>query len=281
MKSLREIRRRLLPVGLRRRIKWLVSPQYRWESGKDARARDEQKRLVTMPRYTPSSTTLLGKTVKFVDACTYLLMYSEIFERQQYAFRSRTDRPFIIDGGANIGLSVLFFKQLYPLSRIIAFEPDPIIFDVLHDNCAVFGLNDVTLLERALWTSETDLSFIQEGSAAGRIGSSVAPNTVQVGASRLRDYLSESVDFLKIDIEGAESAVLEDCSDLLWQVGSLFVEHHTFEGKPQDLSLILTLLQDAGFRVYVEAATFSPQPFMSRRVTCGMDVQTNIFAFRP
>ena len=43
---------------------------------------------------------------------------------------------------------------------------------------------------------------------------------------RLKDLLDDDIDFLKIDIEGAEYAVLKDCSDDLTNVKNLFVEYH-------------------------------------------------------
>lgn len=39
-------------------------------------------------------------------------------------YGSLSEAPRIIDGGANIGLSVIYFKQLFPRSRTTAFEPD-------------------------------------------------------------------------------------------------------------------------------------------------------------
>jgi FkbM family methyltransferase len=39
--------------------------------------------------------------------------------------------PYIIDAGANIGLSIIYFKKKYPNSKIVAFEPDKLIFNIL------------------------------------------------------------------------------------------------------------------------------------------------------
>jgi hypothetical protein len=61
-------------------------------------------------------------------------LYREIFVRQYYYFRANTDHPVIFDCGANLGMATLFFKWLYPKSRVEAFEPDPGTFAVLQKN---------------------------------------------------------------------------------------------------------------------------------------------------
>ena len=44
---------------------------------------------------------------------------------------------YVIDCGANIGMSITYFKRLYPKSKIIGFEPDPKIFETLKKNIRV------------------------------------------------------------------------------------------------------------------------------------------------
>src|SRR5207249_9703948 len=216
---------------------------------------NERERLEQMPRYVAGQTQLFGRTIEFVDACTYLLMYNELFERQLYRFETASVHPLIIDGGANIGLSSIYFKCLYPESKIIAFEADPVIFEVLRRNCSAFGLTEVELVPKALWGSETVLSFQPEGSLAGRICEGKQAGVGKaVETRRLRDYLQRPVALLKLDIEGAETEVLRDCADLLTNAEHIFVEHHSFLDRPQDLHIVINLLQQAGFRLFIEAA---------------------------
>ncbi len=266
-----------LQRGIRRRVKhwsdWMTSPDYRYRFR-------ETGRLDSMPRYTQGTTQLFGHTIEFIDACTYLAMVDELFERGVYQFTAKTERPLIIDGGANIGLSVLFFKRLYPDSRIIAFEADPAIFPVLQRNCGACALQNVQLVNKALWISDTTLPFRQEGSLAGRIDTNVAAQTVSIPTCRLSEFLNEPVDLLKLDIEGAETEVLKECADRLGNVTNLFVEHHSFQHQPQNLHVLIDLLHTAGFRLFVEPATAASQPLVARKIICGMDVQLNIFGFR-
>ena len=59
---------------------------------------------------------------------------------------------------------------------------------------------------------------------------------------RLNDLLNEEIDFLKIDIEGAELPVLKDCSDNLKNVKNLFVEYHGKYDEMFKLNEILEIL---------------------------------------
>jgi FkbM family methyltransferase len=247
----------------------------------------EVRRLRALPRYRPARTRLLGPRLALVDAASFLSAYHEIFEKQAYRFPASTPEPYIIDGGANIGLSVIFFKQLYPASRIVAFEPDPRIFAVLERNLQAFGLSDVTAIRGALWSAETTLTFAPDGADAGRIlqvggaGREVSGgDTTIIRALRLRNYLDEDVDLLKLDIEGAETDVLVDCFDRLHRVRRLFVEYHSFVEQPQRLHELIALLAKAGFRLHVHAPTVSAQPFVKRTTRAGFDLQLSLFAVR-
>ena len=238
------------------------------------------RKLHSLPRYTPDTTDILKTPIEIVDAPSFLFMFNEIFEQQIYRFRARTDEPYIIDGGANIGLSVIYFKQLYPKSRVLAFEPDPKIFTVLTKNVAANGYGDVELVSKALWSSAGTLAFFSEGADGGRLAQPDDAKNETVKTVRLRDHLHTQVDFLKLDIEGAETEVLVDCAPLLRNVENLFIEYHSFADRPQTLHTIISIVGDAGFRVHIHPPVTSPQPFIHRDINCGMDMQLNIFAFR-
>lgn len=241
----------------------------------------EKYRLARIPRYTPTQTDILGNPLTLIDAASFLYIYEEVFERQIYKFKTKNRAPKIIDGGANIGLSAIYFKQLYPESSVIAFEPDDMAFEALRKNLASFGYNDVECLQKALWNSDTSLQFLHEGADGGRIALPEDKGTlVTIAATRLRPYLTEPVDLLKLDVEGAETDVLKDCSDLLHNVEYLFVEYHSFANKPQSLNTIIDIMDKAGFRLHIHPPLTSPQPFCRRNIYFGMDMQLNIFGFR-
>ena len=83
-----------------------------------------------------------------------------------------------------------------------------------------------------------------------------------MAGTRLKDYLDEPIDFLKLDIEGAETSVLLDCGDKLSNVDHLFVEYHGSPGERQDLGVILEVIQAAGFRYHIKDAYLIEHPFL-------------------
>jgi FkbM family methyltransferase len=263
------------PDWIKAVARYVLRPEYRLRQR-------EFRRLRRVPRFTPAQTHLLGHRLELVDCQSFESTYCEIFERQVYRFTANSETPFIIDCGANVGLSVVYFKRLYPKSRIIAFEPDPNIFRVLKLNCKTFGFQGVELIPKAVWTGDTVLEFLQEGGEAGRLAKeSDSRNIIHVSACKLKSYLQgQPVDLLKLDIEGAETEVLRDCRHELSNVRHLFVEYHSFTNSPQTLRDIISILDDSGFRLHMHSLEPSHQPFIYRKNNCGMDFQANIFAFR-
>jgi FkbM family methyltransferase len=244
--------------------------------------RSERQRLERLSRFVPTTTTLLGPPFEIVDALSFLAMYDEIVGQGIYGFPSANDQPYIIDGGANVGVSVYYFKQQYPDSCIVAFEPDPHLFATLARNAARLGWTNVTLVNKALARGESDVPFLSERSWAGRIARATDHPTGTVAAVSLRSYIDMAVGLLKLNIEGAETDVLLDCADLLDRVERIVVGFHSFVDEPQTLDRILALFAARGFRVYIRSvsAAWPLQPFEHRPSYCGMDMQLIVYAFR-
>jgi FkbM family methyltransferase len=240
----------------------------------------EVKRLSKMPRYLAGETVLFGKKVYFIDALSYLAMCDEIFVRNNYRFISKKTAPLIVDCGSNIGLSVIYFKLLYPEAKIIAFEPDKKAFLALEKNIQNFGFKNVELNNEAVWTKKGKINFYAEGSWGGRIVEKRTNNKVVViNTIRLSDILVGKVDFLKIDIEGAETKVINDSSNKIKNVENLFVEYHSLAERKQTLSKILSIMSDAGMRYYIREAS-SRKNLFTDRVLSGFDLQVEIFVYR-
>lgn len=240
----------------------------------------ELARIKSIPRYSSGITTLFPQDFKFVDSASFLFIYDEIFNKNIYAFRSNKEEPFIIDCGANIGLSILYFKKIFPGAQILAFEPDPIVCKVLNYN--ISNLSNVQVIDKALWNEETVLNFHTEGADGGSL--SAIPNeisTIGVRTDRLSKHIIKEVDFLKIDIEGAELKVLEDCEESLHLVQNMFIEYHSFVNLNQELASLISILERNNFRYHITSPGLSsPQPFIEISTYNGMDMQLNIYAYK-
>ena len=241
-------------------------------------------RLIRTPRYQPGVTELCQSVeLKFVDAASFLSAYIAIFEQKSFEFRTASNAPTFIDCGANIGLATIYLKQLYPNSTIVAFEPDPAIYQVLNANIRHLGLPNIQLHQEAVWDCEAELDFFAEGSDAGHIlfGDQHAPSAIRVRTVPLWDYLDQHIDFLKIDIEGAETQVLTSCRDRLSNVDRLFIEYHSYRDQPQTLHTIIDLLASAGYRNQIHTGQTNLHPFLPPKTNLDTDMLLNIFAFRP
>ena len=232
-------------------------------------------------RFRPYTYRFRQHTLYVHDYKSYLLGKNELFREQVYKFTADKIDPYIIDCGSNIGMSIIYFKSLYPDASIIAFEADPHIFSFLEKNMKSYNFKNITLHNKAVWNAnDEELSFLSEGGAGGRLQeASDKFKFVPIKTARLKDYLTREIDFLKIDIEGAEYKVLADCAESLKWVKHLFIEYHSMANEPQNLSMILQIVHDAGFRYHIKEAYTTPFPFIERKLNFGMDLQLNIFCY--
>jgi FkbM family methyltransferase len=216
------------------------------------------RKIGQVPRHLDGKVRVWGWDLHFVDAASCMSAFDFIVVRRWLDFLSLRPDPTIIDCGANIGIAALHFKNLYPAARVIAFEPDHQICQILRKNIEVNGVTDVDIFECALWNHDGEMTFNRDGADGGHL---VVKQDKACGGyvktTRLREFLKEPVDFLKIDIEGAEGPVLIDCGSLLSNVKMISLEFHTMFGRQQDLGEILNLLTQNGFRYYVN----SPGPW--------------------
>lgn len=234
------------------------------------------------PRYKLRNVRFLGYRFQVPDGLSFLWQFKEIFTDEAYKFTTSRAVPVIFDCGANVGTSCLYFKRLYPLSRIRAFEVDPQIAVLLHKNLEENKLTGVTIINKAVWIHEQGIEIGLEGADGASVFSQ--ERKVRVPSIPLsRELQAEPyIDMLKIDIEGAETAVLEDCKDHLQHIGHIFIEYHAYHNQPQDLDRILHILTQNNFRYFIRDAQDRRSPFVIHqyRNNNGMDLQLNIFAYR-
>lgn len=176
---------------------------------------------------------LLGMSIRFFSYPSLLHLFEEIFIKEIYFFESLNNTPFIIDCGSNIGLSVLYFKKKYPASLIIAFEPDNESFDLLSHNVESNYLSGITLKKAGLSAVSSDRIFFKTKNENGSVNNSLFKSgqhdaSVVIKSELLSDHISQPVDFLKIDTEGAEGEILQDLfsSGKINMISQIFIEYH-------------------------------------------------------
>jgi FkbM family methyltransferase len=199
-------------------------------------------------RQSPGRATIAGLRLRITDGPNAYMQYKDEFVRHCYAFASDRASPRVVDGGANMGMFTLATRRDHPAARIIAFEPDPAVFAILKQNLEQNGAGDVTLVNAALGAIDGEMAFVPDGQAGGAL--TVDAGTLRVRVERLSRHLDEEVDFLKLNIEGAELDVLREVATAgrLRQVRAMVVEYHGWPDGEQRLGPLLGLLDAQGFR---------------------------------
>jgi FkbM family methyltransferase len=216
--------------------------------------------------------TVFGFHVECFDYTSLVFLFEEIFLHRDYEFATPSERPLILDCGGNIGMATLYFKWLYPQARIASFEPSPQTFAALARNVARNHLPDVRLHNIALVGSAGTVEFYEHEDFPGSGKNSLRPERAghlsrQVEARPLSEFIHERVDFVKMDIEGAEESVLQElvASGALRLIRQMVIEyHHHIDPAEDRLSHLLSLLEENGFGYQVRVAPdqpFTPQSF--------------------
>jgi len=230
------------------------------------RMRAKQFLIKFSPRWRFGSERVLGWTVECFDYNSLVFLIEEIVLRRHYEFVAGVARPLIFDCGSNIGLALLYFKRLYPEARVVAFEPSATTFEVLARNVVVNGLQDVELHNVALHEAAGELRFYEDPAQPGSGKNSLRTERTGgrpsiVNARPLSEFVCERVDFLKMDIEGAEEGVLAELaqSGKLKLVQQMVIEyHHHINPREDRLSRLLGLLEDNGFGYQLRVPPVQP-----------------------
>lgn len=220
--------------------------------------------------------------VEFTDPKAFMYTVRELFIDEIYKFTPDNNSPYIIDCGAYIGTSILFFKDNYPDAKILGFEPDNKNLKLLKKNLSNWTLSDITIENAAIWISNGHVTFASDGNMASKITQGeISESNEHIKSIRLNDLLNKDVDFLKIDIEGAEYEVIKDCAENLSYVKNLFIEYHGNYDEMYKLNEILNILVNNGFKYYIkEAGSTYNQPFFETKNDYNFDIQLNLFAFK-
>ncbi len=219
----------------------------------------------------------MGFPMSLVDAASFLSQYNDIYRHGAYEAQFDVAVPRILDCGANIGMSVLYWKSIAPDAAITAFEADPEIAGILARNLSAAGsANGVEIVQAAVCARRGTVEFAPDGGDAGHIG----PGGLVVPAVRLRDCLTEKIDLLKLDIEGAEIDVVLDCADVLHNVERIVLEYHSLADQERRLGTMLGTLEASGFRLIVKTEHAPSRPLLAISNHRDLENRLNVYAIR-
>jgi FkbM family methyltransferase len=172
----------------------------------------------------------LNRYVTIRPGSSDLRCLAKVFVDYEYDIPFETNPRLIVDAGANIGLATLYFSSKFPETKIIAIEPEPSNYDLLVRNCS--GMANVTLWHAAVWNTDTSLQIANPD--AEKWAFTVTPGTLNgsgIKALTIPQILAQSghdtIDILKLDIEGAERELFRDgCEEWLPRVKMIVIELH-------------------------------------------------------
>jgi FkbM family methyltransferase len=134
----------------------------------------------------------------------------------------------IIDLGGNVGYSVLYFAAHYPNARITVWEPHPINAERLRYAVESNGLVDRVEVHEAAASTENGVMYLSDEGTCSSIVKHLDRKGFPV---RVEDFFTaidgKHVDLLKIDVEGAEYALLSDARFSSINADRIFLEWHS------------------------------------------------------
>lgn len=156
----------------------------------------------------------------------------------------------IVDLGANVGYTAAYYATRFPGASILAVEMDQANFDVASRNVEAFA-GRCRAVHAAVWDQDGELEYEgqeEQGFRVATHGGASADGSGRRVVSRelsslFNEFGIEHVDFLKMDIEGAEAVVLRGPLEWLSRVGALKIEYHA----PMTFDACVEILSGQGY----------------------------------
>lgn len=196
----------------------------------------------------------LNRTVFFRKKTKDFETFKEIFNQNIYNIKLPITPYSIVDAGANIGFASLFFKMKFPESEIIALEIEESNVAMIEKNTR--NLTNFSIEKKALYNTKSFFKIENPYDATNSfIVTEVKETDVyNVKSITLDEILFEkkweSIDLLKIDIEGAERKLFEsDYQDWLPKTKIIMIETHD-RFVPKCSYTVMNALNDYNFILY-------------------------------
>ncbi|MFL5774163.1 MAG: FkbM family methyltransferase [Flavisolibacter sp.] len=158
--------------------------------------------------------------------------FNQVFLGLDYDFEINSKPQFIIDCGANVGYTSLFFQKKYPGAHIIAVEPEPTNFEMLQMNTKLYS--NIDCLNYGIWNKNVNLKVTEESKLIGSWGLTVTETEEEDNVIKsitisevMKLFGKNEIDILKIDIEGSEFEVFtSNYEEWLPQTKVIMIELH-------------------------------------------------------
>ena len=174
-------------------------------------------------------------TLRIRDGSDYFIV-GEVFEHNYYCLPLHRAPRTILDLGANVGYTAIWFGRLFPGARIACVEPVSENVRLLQRNLLENGV-EARVMPFAVGIADGRAEMLIVSQHYGHHLATAEPELVasagetrEVEVRSMRTLMDElgwpEIDLLKMDIEGSERVLLTEESDWLWRINALCVEWH-------------------------------------------------------
>ncbi len=202
-----------------------------------------------------------GVTFNYREGTTDLRVIDEVWSNHPYtpAGFEINRKDIVLDIGAHVGSFTVMAAKLASEGKVVAYEPNPSVYQILKMNVEANALTNVSTYSKAIsrnnGKAKLYLNAIDAGSSHIHHRSHIdwVKPTIEVETITLEEAFKadniQRVDFLKMDCEGAEWDILESSKNILDKIGKMSLEFH--EERGHNTQQLTKLLQDAEFEVKV------------------------------
>ncbi|MEA3034959.1 MAG: hypothetical protein QOH04_718 [Sphingomonadales bacterium] len=218
-------------------------------------------------------------TIRLREGTSDWMTFDQVFLEEDYDLRPlprygeiarayrdlcREGTPLIVDLGANIGLSPLYFATIWPEAKVVGLEPDPGNFALFQENVA--GVANVEAVQAGAASRPTTLTIVDPSAGKNAFRTAVGDAgqvTVEgrtVGAI-VEEYRAKGcLPFaIKIDIEGAEAELFSGDHDWIDEFPLIMIELHDwlFPGEGTSRPFLKAIAEKDRDFVYLDENVFS------------------------
>jgi FkbM family methyltransferase len=193
---------------------------------------------------------LKGLKLRVNRVQAFTLFWKNTEPEKHYAYKIFIkDNDVIFDVGANTGMHSYFFSRNFIQTKVYAFEPLPANADYIRDAISLNKIKNIELINAAVGAKTGEIYF---NTAANNSQGFITEqeSDLKVKLESLDNFIETrklTPDFIKIDVEGAESQVLEGFKKQIAQVlPVMIIESHT----PDNDRAISTFFQQQPYVIY-------------------------------
>ena len=182
--------------------------------------------------------TLLSNNIEMITSIPMYFVVKDISNYEQ--FYTVKEGDVVVDAGANEGyLSIYYAKKVKSKGKILAFEPDNLNLKKFKANLDLNkGVDNISIIEDLIWNVNTKIEFYEAGTVASSAhfrpndSKAIIKNAITLDTFCIKNNIKR-MDFVKMDIEGAEIEALDGAINTIKTFSPNFViaTYHSVNGE--------------------------------------------------